>query len=80
MNKIIQNKKAVGPIGAIFLFIAFVVIWFVALGKTIADIGHNAVVSNGLTGIEAFALDNLNLTIMLVLFLAMMAWMYFGGE
>jgi hypothetical protein len=76
----IKNKKAVGIIGAIMLFMVFIVMWFVWLGGWVAYVGHQTVIDNGLTGVEAFAFDNLNLIIMLVMILAMMGWAYFGGQ
>ena len=75
-----SNRKGVGIIGAIMLFMVFVVMWFVWLGGWVAYVGHQVVIDNSLTGIEAFAFDNLNLIIMLVLILAMMGWAYFGGQ
>jgi len=78
--KMFNTKKGVGIIGAIMLFMVFIVMWFVWLGGWVAYVGHQAVVDNGLTGVEAFAFDNLNLSIMLVLILAMMGWAYFGGQ
>lgn len=80
MNQPFKNKKGVGQIGAIMLFIVFVVMWFMWLGGWVADVGATAVADNGLTGIEAFAFENLNLCIMIFMILGMMAWMYFGGN
>ena len=80
MRLLFHNKRGVGPIGAIMLFIVFVIMWFVWLGKWVAGVGARAVTENGLTGIEAFAFDNLNLCIMVFMVLGMMAWMYFGGQ
>ena len=77
--KVFRNKKGVGIIGAIMLFMVFVVMWFVWLGGWVAQVGHQVVIDNSLSGIEAFAFDNLNLIIMLVLILAMLGWSYFGG-
>ena len=80
MKKLFRNKRGVGPIGAIMLFIVFIVMWFVWLGGWVATVGHNAVVEHGLTGLEAFAFDNLNLCIFICMVLGMMAWTYFGGS
>lgn len=80
MRKLLRDKRGIGPIGAIMLFIVFVVMWFVWLGGWVAEVGHTAVTENGLTGIEAFAFDNLNLCIMVFMILGMMGWMYFGGK
>lgn len=80
MQKMIRNKRGVGPIGAIMLFIVFVVIWFVWLAGWVAQVGATAVAENSLTGIEAFAFENLNLFIMIFMILGMMGWMYFGGQ
>jgi hypothetical protein len=74
-----NNKKAIGPIGGIMLFMVFIVMWFVWLGGWVAHVGADAVATNGLTGVEAFAFENLNLIIMLVMILAMIGWAYFGG-
>jgi hypothetical protein len=58
----------------------FVAIWFICLGGWVAQVGADAVASNGLTGIEAFAFENINLIIMLIMILGMLAWSYFGGQ
>lgn len=79
MRKLFKDKKGIGPIGAIMLFTVFVVMWFMWLGGWVADVGATAVAENGLTGIEAFAFENINLCIMIFMILGMMAWMYFGG-
>lgn len=80
MRSFLKDKKAVGPIGAIMLFMVFVVIWFVWLGGWVASVGQIVVAENGLTGVEAFFFENLNLVIMLFMILGMLAWTYFGGE
>ena len=73
------NKKAqVGIIGAIFLFIVFIVMWFIWLGAWVAEAGRDAVLTNNLTGIEAFLCYNLNFFIMLFMILGVMGFMYFG--
>lgn len=78
--KIINSKKAVGPIGAIMLFMFFIIIWFIWLGGWVAYVGHDVVVSNNLVGVEAFFFDNLNFVIMIVIILAMIGWQYFGAQ
>lgn len=77
--KLLQNRKAVGPIGAVFLFGVFIIMWFVFLGAWVNTVCHGMVVDNNLTGVEAFILDNMNFVIFIVLILAMMGWAYFGG-
>lgn len=77
--KVFENKKAVGPIGAIMLFIVFLVMWFVWLGAWVNTVGAMVVSTNGLTGIEAFFFENLNFTILICLILGMLGWMYWGG-
>lgn len=76
-----MNKKGfVGPIGAIFLFLLFIVMWLVFLAEWLNEIGAMLILNNNLTGIEAFFYSNLNLTIFIVMILGMLAFMYFGGE
>lgn len=77
--KVFANKKAVGPIGAIMLFIVFLVMWFVWLGAWVNTVGAMVVSTNGLTGIEAFFFENLNFTILICMILGMLGWLYWGG-
>ena len=77
--RIFPNKKAVGPIGAIMLFLVFLVMWFVWLGAWVNTVGAMVVTTNGLTGIEAFFFENLNFVIFICMLLGMLGWMYWGG-
>lgn len=74
------NKKGYGPIGLIFVVILFVIMWFVWLGSWISDVGVRAVETGNLTGIEAFLYMNLNIIIMVCLFLFIIGFMYFSRE
>jgi len=75
-----MKKKAVGPIGAIFLFLIFLIMWFVWLGAWINEAGQIAIQESGATGIEAFFYANLNFFIFVIMLLAIMGWIYLGGE
>lgn len=72
-------KKGLGPIGVIFIVILFIIMWFLWLGPYISEIGLSAVNTNSLTGIEAFLYMNLNIIIMVCLFLFIIGFMYFSG-
>ena len=74
-----NHKGAVGPVGALFGFLVFLVIWFVWLGGFISQAGQIAIQSANLTGVEAFFMANLNFVIFICLLLGMMAWAYVGG-
>lgn len=75
-----MNKKAqVGPIGAIMLFIVFIVMEFVWLGAWLSSVGASVVTDNGLTGIEAFAFNNLNFGAVIIMLLGMLGWMYWSN-
>lgn len=67
----------VGPIGAILLFLVFIINWFVWLGTFVANIGAAVVVEHNLGGVEAFMFNNLNFVIMICMILGMMGFMYF---
>lgn len=76
-----RTKKAqMGPIGAIFLFIFFIINWFIWLGSWLAEVGQNAIETGGLIGVDAFMLSNLNFVVFICMLLGMMGWMYFAGE
>jgi hypothetical protein len=77
---IFANKRGTGPIGAILLFLFFIIIWFVWLGGFVAQVGQDMVVSNNLSGAEAFFIANLNVWIMISIILGTMAYMYFGQQ
>ena len=75
-----MNKKAVGPIGAIFLLIFFNIIWFIWLASWINEAGAIAIADSGAVGVEAFFYSNLNFFIFIIQILGIMGFMYFGGE
>ena len=75
-----DKKGQVGPIGAIFLFGLFIVLWFVWLAEWLNNVGQMIITTNSLTGIEAFFYSNLNLVIFICLVLGMLAFMYYGSE
>jgi hypothetical protein len=76
-----MNKKAegLGPLGAILLFLIFIVVWFVWLGSYLVEIGQVVIELAGFSGLAAFFFANLNFMILVVLMLAMLGYMYFGG-
>lgn len=76
-----MNKKAqMGPVGAILLFAIFMVNWFIWLGSWVNTVGNMMVVNNGLTGIEAFFLTNLNFFVFIGIVLGMLGFMYFSSS
>lgn len=76
-----MNKKAQeGPIAFIFLLFAFIIFWFVWLGKFLVDMGQLAIINGNMTGIEAFFYANLNLWVFIALILGMLGFMWFAGR
>jgi len=75
-----MGDGSIGQIGAIMLFIVFIVMWFIWLGAWVAEVGEEAIIAGGLTGIEAFCFANLNFIVLICLILGMLGWMYFGGN
>lgn len=75
-----MNKKAnVGPIGAIFLFMVFLVNWFIWLSTWLSTVGQLAVQSASLTGLEAFILLNLNFVVFICMLLGMLGFFYLSS-
>lgn len=75
-----MNKRGiVGPIGAVMLFLVFILMWFVWLGSWLNEVGQIMVTTNSLTGFEAFFFSNLNFVVLICMLLGMMGFMYFGG-
>lgn len=75
-----MNKKGVGIIGSIFFVILFIIMWFIWLAPWITTVGENAIQTNSLQGFEAFLYMNLNLIILVCLFLFLIGFAYFGSE
>lgn len=76
----LEKKAQVGIIGAIILFMFFLINWFVWLGAWVSTVGQDAITTNNLTGVEAFFFANLNFVILICMILGMLSWMYFGGN
>lgn len=74
------RKKGAGIIGAIFLFIVFLIIYFLWIGGWVGSVGRDAVNTNHMVGVEAFFFYNLNLVILTGMILALMGYMYFGAQ
>ena len=75
----IYKKAQAGPIGFIIFVMVFMILWFVWIGKWLADVGQQAIVDGGLTGIEAFAYANLNIWVFIGLILGVVGYLYFAS-
>lgn len=72
-----HKRGQVGIIGAIILFMFFLIMMFVWLGAWVNEAGDLAVSYGTYTGVEAFFYSNLAFFIILLMLLAMLGWMYF---
>ena len=76
-----MNRRAqIGPIGAVMLFIVFLLMWFIWLGAWVGEVGKMMVQQNSLTGVEAFFFNNLNFVIFISMLLGVIGFMYFRTE
>lgn len=81
MRRMIRNRKGqVGPVGAIILFMFFLVNYFVWLSSWLNTVGLEYVKATSATGFEAFFYSNLNLWVVLIMILGCLGWAYFGGQ
>jgi len=74
MNKLAQGF---GLFGYFFSLLFFIVVWFVWLGGWINQVGNFMIETNSLTGIEALICANLNLVLMIVIFISIVGFQYF---
>jgi magnesium-transporting ATPase (P-type) len=63
----------------IFLLLILIIIWAFWLGGFLKDYGTNYVLNSGTTGIEAFAMTNLNLFFFIGVILSCFIVVYLGG-
>lgn len=74
------NKKAQSIFTLIFLIIIFMGIWVMFVAEQLSFWGHKVVVEQGLTGLEAFGFENLNLLIFIVFLIFILAYSYIGSR
>ena len=72
------NRKGVGPIGFVFLFIFLLVMYPFVIAPQLTQAGKNAIAS-GATGLEAFLWTNLNLWVILTLVIVVAIYYAMGG-
>lgn len=73
-----NRKGQAGPLAMILMFILFVILWALWLGSFIQEWGARMVADNGLSGVEAFLVSNLNLWIFFGLIISI-AWATYSG-
>jgi len=76
-----MNKKGqFAIIGYFLILLVFIVIWVSGLSGLIQFWGSNYVLTQNVTGFEAFFYTNLNFLIGGVMMLSLLAVAYFGGS
>lgn len=74
-----MNRRAQSVFTLIFWGGTFIILWALALSGWLSTFGHQAVVNNNLTGIEAWAYDNLNLVVFAVFTVSLFFYGYITG-
>ena len=73
-----MNKKGqAGLFGYFFSLLFFIIVWFVWLGGWLNTVGNMMIENGQLTGIEALICANLNLVLMIVIFIGIVGFQYF---
>ena len=74
-----MNNKA-NIISAMVVYFVFILVWFAALGGYINTVGEAAVESGGMSGLEAFFYENLNVVIFIIMTISIVAYGVFTTE
>jgi hypothetical protein len=74
------DKKGIGKISIMFYSLIFIILWALFFGEQVAYWGHLVVVNGGLSGIEAFLYNNVNLILAVVFFIFILAVGTTGGS
>ena len=74
-----MNKKGqLGVLAAVFAIFIFILFWAMAAGGLLKQVGEDAVIEHGYTGLTAFILVNMNLFVFIGLLLAVIVYVGFG--
>jgi len=68
--KMLDNQSGQSQLTYLFSLVAFIFVWIGFLSTWFKEIGANAIITNGYTGILAFALGNINLFVLIGLIIA----------
>jgi hypothetical protein len=76
-----MNKKAfINPIGIILAYLIFLALFFLKFGEVLNNLAQQGIALNGLVGIEAFLLSNINLWVFLFSLITVIAGVYVTAE
>lgn len=78
LNPVFHGKKGQGFISIIFFTLIFIIVWVLFFAEQLAFWGHQAVLLNGLTGVEALFYNNVNMIVLFVLMIFILGLGYFG--
>lgn len=78
LNPLFHGKKGMSVISIIFFTLVFIIFWVLAFAEQLAYWGHQTVVNNGLTGVEALFYNNINFVVLFVLMIFILGFAYFG--
>ena len=80
MVLIFSNKAQIGLVKVFFLVLTFVLMWAFWLGRWLNEWVALSIENNpGMSGLEVFLLANINMWILLLLFVGILIFVYSGG-
>ena len=80
MVLIFSNKAQIGLVKVFFLVLTFVLMWAFWLGKWLNEWVALSIENNpGMNNLEVFLLANINMWILLLLFVGILIYVYSGG-
>ena len=75
-----NSKAQIGLVKVFFLVLTFVLMWAFWLGKWLNEWVALSIENNpGMSGLEVFLLANINMWILLLLFVGILIFVYSGG-
>ena len=75
-----NNKAQIGLVKVFFLVLTFVLMWAFWLGRWLNEWVALSIENNpGMSGLEVFLLANINMWILLLLFVGILIFVYSGG-
>lgn len=77
MNR--RAQSVIPVLSVMFGLLVFVILWALFFGSWLSEVANEMIVTNGLTGIEAFLMSYINVWVFVGVVFGTLVFLYYGG-